>query len=350
MITKVLQQLAEGVEPGRTCPDPKALGGAIRDVMEGRATAGQIAALLMGLRCRGELAEHIKSVVDVMLDVCRPFPTDENWPQLFDTCGTGGDRHGTVNISTAAALLAATAGLPVAKHGNRAMSSRSGSADVLEALGVKIDLDPAHCASLLKETNFTFLFAPSWHPAMRHAGPVRRELRFRSIFNIAGPLSNPAHPTHQLVGVSDPDLVEPVAETLSLLGRRRALVVHGANGEDEISLTQITTGLHLNEKGELESFYLEPSELGLRAVELAELVADGPEDSAARVREVLEGRPGPIADVINLNLAAVIFLSGREPSMVHAFNHAREVQGSGKGLETLNQIIELSQGSTQSAS
>lgn len=343
MIAKVLHQLVDGVEPGQLCPNPDDLGAAIRDVMEGRATAGQIAALLMGLRCHGEKAEHVKAVVDVMLEVCQPFPTERLTPQLFDTCGTGGDRHGTVNISTAAALLAAAAGLPVAKHGNRAMSSRSGSADVLEALGMKIDLSPERCGKLLEKTNFTFLFAPTWHPAMRHAGPVRRELRFRSIFNIAGPLSNPAHPTHQLVGVSDPDLIEPVAETLRLLGRRRALIVHGANGEDEISLTQITTGLHLTEQGELEPFYLEPSELGLKAVELAALVADGPADSAARVRRVLEGETGPVADVINLNLAAVIHLSGKEPTMVHAFNHAREIQGSGRAAQLLDEIIELSQ-------
>ncbi|MCC5876848.1 MAG: anthranilate phosphoribosyltransferase, partial [Candidatus Sumerlaeia bacterium] len=179
-------------------------------------------------------------------------------------------------------------------------------------------------------------------PAMRHAGPTRKEIRFRSIFNLAGPLSNPANPTHQLVGVSHHELMEPIAETLRLLGRRRALVVHGANGEDEISLTQITRGLHLTENGDIEQFYLEPSDLGLQAVEMAELVADGPEDSAEKIRAVLEGQEGPISDVINLNLAAVLYIAGHEDNMKQAFNHAREVQLSGRGAQVLQHIIQAS--------
>lgn len=342
MITKVLHQLADGCEPGALCPNPDDLADAIREVMEGKVLPSQLAAMLMGLRCRGEKAEHLRAVVDVMLEVAAPFPGTSPQQRLFDTCGTGGDRHGTVNISTAAALLAAAAGLPVAKHGNRAMSSRSGSADVLEALGVRVDCPHETSARMLRETNFCFLFAPMWHPAMRHAGPTRKEVRFRSIFNLAGPLSNPANPTHQLVGVSHPELVEPVAETLRLLGRHRALVVHGANGEDEISLTQITRGLHLTANGDIEQFYLEPGELGLQAVEMAELVADGPEDSAEKIRGVLEGQEGPISDVINLNLAAVLYIAGHEDNMKQAFNHAREVQLSGRGAQVLQHIIQAS--------
>jgi anthranilate phosphoribosyltransferase len=346
-LIEVLHDIAAGPEtPDSLCPDPAALRAAMGEVMRGEASPAQTAALLMGLRTRGERAEHLHAVVEVMLEHATPVPgaAHEGW--LFDTCGTGGDRHGTVNISTATAILAAAAGLPVAKHGNRAVSSRSGSADVLEALGIRIDCPPALSGRMLADLNFCFLFAPLYHPAMKHAGPVRREIKVRTVFNLAGPLSNPARPSHQLVGVSHPDLVAPMMETLRLLGRRRALVVHGANGEDEISLTQITTGLHLTADGRVENFRLEPRALGLEIVEMGELVAEGPAASAEALRRVFAGAGGPVADAININLAAVLWMADREATFEQAFNHAREIQRSGVAAALLDKIIAMSQDRT----
>jgi anthranilate phosphoribosyltransferase len=343
MILDLLEQLADGNRlHDPVFPDPEKVAEAIRLVMAGEVPATQLAALLMGLRCRGEQAPQLKAVVDVMLENAVPFPGTGRDPVLFDTCGTGGDQLGTVNISTATALLAASAGIPVAKHGNRAVSSKSGSAEVLESLGIKIDLEPAQSAELLRDHHFCFLFAQKYHPAMRHAGPTRREIKFRSIFNLAGPLSNPARPTHQLVGVSRRELLTPMIEALKLLGRRRALVVHGRNGEDEISLTTVTEGFHLRPDGRIEEFYLDPLSLGLEVVDIAELVAADGIESARKLEAVLRGEPGPIADVINLNLAAVLWLADRAENMRTAFNEAREIQQSGSGARLLAALRDAS--------
>ncbi len=344
MMYDALVEIVEGSDRGRPCPRPELLKEAVRIVMRGEAKPAEIAALLTGLRCRGEHAEHLQAVVEAMLEHSTPFTANHNDYPLFDTCGTGGDGHGTVNISTACALLAASAGIHVAKHGNRSVSSKSGSADVLEVLGLKIDVPPEKSARLLHDYNFCFLFAPMYHPAMKHAGPVRKELRFRTIFNLAGPLSNPAKPSHQLVGVAEPHLIEPMAVTLKLLGRHRALVVHGVNGVDEISLTQVTEGLHLREDGRLETFRLNPGDLGLEMIEMAELVAQDPQDSAAKIKRVLEGEPGPIADEININLAAVLWLAGEEPDLEEGFNRAREIQQSGAGARMLQELIQATNG------
>ncbi|MBI1292647.1 anthranilate phosphoribosyltransferase [bacterium] len=343
MILTLLEQLAEGNRHHYSVfPDPELLADVLREVMRGNVPPTQLAALLMGLRCRAERAEHLKAVVDVMLENAVPLPGSNDPRVVFDTCGTGGDQLSTVNISTAAALLAASAGIRVAKHGNRAVSSKCGSAEVLETLGLKIDLEPSASAQLLDELNFCFLFAQKYHPAMKHAGPVRRELRFRTIFNLAGPLSNPARPTHQLVGVARRELLSPMIETLRLLGRRRALVVHGRNGEDEISLTTVTEGFHLKADGTVEDFYLDPMELGLKVVEMADLVVADATESAAKLERVMAGEPGPVADVINLNLAAVLFLAERAPNMKQAFNAAREIQQSGSGARLLAELRRLS--------
>jgi anthranilate phosphoribosyltransferase len=343
MILNLLEQLAEGNRNhDPVFPDPAILADVLREVMRGNVPPTQLAALLMGLRCCKEQAEHLKAVVDVMLENAVEFPGVGSVPMLFDTCGTGGDQLSTVNISTAAALLAATAGIPVAKHGNRAVSSKCGSAEVLEALGVKIDLEPEASARVLSELNFCFLFAQKYHPAMKHAGPVRRELRFRSIFNLAGPLSNPARPTHQLVGVSRRELLMPMIETLRLLGRRQALVVHGRNGEDEISLTTVTEGYHLRADGHIAEFYLDPLDLDLQIADMADLVVGDTTESAAKLERVLGGEPGPIADIINLNLAGVLLLAEKAPNMKVAFNEAREIQQSGQGAKLLANLRALS--------
>lgn len=343
MLSHILQQIAEGPsEPGEICPDPKLLDGAIQVLMHGQGSPEQVAALLMGLRVRGEKAEHLQAVVEVMLEHARSFPRP-NVPMLFDTCGPGGAGRSIVNISTATALLAAAAGVPVAKHGNKSVSSRSGSGNVLEALGLKLDCSPETSAKMLQEIGFCFLFAPFYHPAMKHVMPVRREIKVRSIFNLAGPLSNPARPTHQLVGVVERHLVEVMAQTLQLLGRDRALIVHGRNGMDEVSLTQVTEGLLLNSRGELEDFILSPHDLGVEMIERADLVIESPEDSAVKIKQVLEGEGGPIADEINANVAAILWLADKAADMPHAFMLAREVQGSGAGAKLLARAIEISQ-------
>lgn len=330
MILEALEQLARGPDLDyEIVPNPETLRGAMRQVMDGEATSAQLAGLLMGLRCRGEQAEHLREVVAVMLEKATPIPVEPRPAALFDTCGTGGDQHGMVNVSTAAGLLAGSFGLPVAKHGNRSVSSKSGSADVLEALGYKIDLSPERSAQLLAKHNFCFLFAPLYHGAMKHAGPTRRELKMRTIFNLAGPLSNPARASHQLVGVSESRLVEPVAKTLQLLGAKRALVVYGRNGEDEISLTTMTEGLHLREDGRLEGWSLDPLDMGLEICEMADLVVDGPEASAAALRDILAGKDGPMADLVNLSFAATLFLADRVGDMYSGFQMAQQHQRSG---------------------
>jgi anthranilate phosphoribosyltransferase len=345
MIEALLHELAEGNRSGRTpFPDSESLLEAFRSIMRGEVPPTQIAALLMALRCRGEGAEQLVPVVQVMLENALPFPAVGAHMQLFDTCGTGGDQLSTVNISTAAALLASAAGIKVAKHGNRAVSSKSGSAEVLEALGYPIGLEPAQSAALLNEFHFCFLFAQKYHPAMKFAGPVRRELKFRTVFNLAGPLSNPARPTHQLVGVSRRELLEPIVQALRLLGRREALVVHGRNGEDEISLTTVTEGLHLHVDGSIREFILDPLDLGLLPAEMGEIAAPDANASAALVRGVLAGSTGPVADVINLNLAAVLWMAGRAETMREAFNLAREIQQSGAAERHVNALIDAAKG------
>lgn len=343
MLSTILHELADGSqEPGKLCPDPRLLEGAIQVIMRGQATATETAALLMGLRCRGENAEHLKAVVEVMLEHAVKFPRPDV-EVLVDTCGPGGVGRGTVNVSSAAALLAATAGVPVAKHGNRSVSSKSGSADVLEALGIKIDCSPETSAACLRKHNFAFLFAPIYHPAMKHAGPIRKEIKIRTIFNLAGPLSNPAGPTHQLVGVGRRSLMEPIAEALRLLGRKRALIVHGRNGLDEVGLDQVTEGLLLTEDGNIKSISFEPRDFGVEPIERADLVIDSPADSANKIRAVLEGAKGPIADEINANVAAVLLLTDRAQTIEQGFMIAREVQQSGKGMEILKAIAAMTQ-------
>lgn len=343
MISALLHDLADGASDGELCPDPDRLREAVRAIMRGEVLPAQIAALLMGLRCRGERAEHLKAVVETMLENATPFPGGGAVVgPLADTCGTGGDMHGTVNISTAAAFVAAAAGVPIAKHGNRSVSSRSGSADVLEALGFRIDCAPERSAEMLAEHRFCFLFAPLYHPAMKHAGPVRRELRVRTIFNLAGPLSNPAGITHQLVGVPRHDLIEPVANALRLLGRRGALVVHGRNGEDEISLTTATEGMLLTADGRLHPWFLDPTSLGLRTVEMADLVAEDAEDSAAKIRRALGGEEGPVATIIALNAAAVLLLADAAPDMATALLLAQDTCRSGAALALIERAAEAS--------
>ena len=307
MSEQVRAALAAVVE-GRTLTLNEARG-AMGAVMDGEATPAQLAALLVALRMRGETTDELAGFAGAMRDrVVRVTAP----PGTIDLVGTGGDGSGTFNISTAAALVVAAAGIPVAKHGNRAITSRSGSADVLDALGIRIDHDAASAAAALRREGFAFLFAPSFHPAMRHAGPTRREIGVRTAFNLLGPLTNPAGATRQVLGVGDPAAAPRLAEVAQRLGTERTLVVHGA-GVDELPLDGSGVILDVTPDG-IERRTIEAGELstlGLRAASNADLAGGTPEDNATLVEEVLVGVGGPHRDVVLLNAAAALVAAGR---------------------------------------
>lgn len=318
---------------------PSEVEAAISAILAGQSTDARTAALLTALRLSGSENEALPAVVRAMLAAAEPFPRTPEAPILADTCGTGGDGHSTFNISTAAALILAAAGVPVAKHGNRAATGRCGSADVLERLGMRLDLPPQAAKDCLEATGFCFLFAPEWHRGMRHAGPIRRQLPFRTIFNLCGPLANPARPTHQLVGVAEPEALEPMARALAALGTRGALVIRGETGSDEFTAAEVTTGWRVHADGRLEPFRFSPAEVNLAPTEHAPLAVADADESAAMVRAVLRGEPGPAADTVCLNVAALLWLLEREATMLRAFHRAREVQRSGEGMRVLERVL-----------
>jgi anthranilate phosphoribosyltransferase len=309
-------------------------------IMSGAATPAQIAGLLVALRMKGESPQEITGFARAMRRHAVPIPTRRQ--NLVDTCGTGGDVHDTFNISTAAALVAAAAGVPVAKHGNRSVSSRCGSADVLEALGVRLDLAPAQVARCLDEIGIGFMFAPALHPAMQHASAPRRELRLRTVFNLLGPLTNPAGARRQLLGVFDRRWVRPIAEALRQLGSEHALVVHGLDGLDEISTLGPTWVAELR-AGEIVEYQLTPEDFGLPRARPSDLAGGAPQESAARLLEVLENKPGPPLDVVALNAAAALYVGGAAPDLPSGLQLAKKVLASNAALQKLRQLIELTQ-------
>ncbi len=275
-------------------------------IMDGEATPSQLGALLVALRMRGETVEELAGFAEAMRErVLRV----EAPPGTIDTAGTGGDGRGTINISTAAALVAAAAGVPVAKHGNRAITSASGSFDVLEALGIAIDLDPAAAAVALREDNFAFLFAPAYHPAMKHAGPTRREIGIRTAFNLLGPLTNPAGARRQLVGVADPVVAGSLAEVLHALGTDRAFVVHGER-IDELPLDGSGVLYDVRPEG-VTRREVRSSEYGLAVASTEALVGGAPAENARRIEEIFDGAHGPLRDVVLLNASAALVVAGR---------------------------------------
>ncbi|MEQ8820548.1 MAG: anthranilate phosphoribosyltransferase [Sumerlaeia bacterium] len=307
-------------------------------IMDGEAMSEQVAAFLTAMRMAGEGGREVGLFVEVMLEHATAFPDIDRSEPIVDTCGTGGDGLHTFNVSTAAALIVAAAGVRVAKHGNRSASSKCGSADVLEECGVNLEKAPADAARDLMEKNFCFLFARAYHPAMRHAGPPRAAIKIRTMFNLCGPLANPVRPTHQIVGVPRPELIEPVAQALQKLGRRGALVVCGADGMDEISMTQVTQGLHLDESGELHRWHTSPHDLGLQAVEMAALVGGDKAQNAGIMRDVLGGGGGAYADAACVNAAAALWIAGKARDIREGLVLARRVQESGKALELLKSL------------
>jgi anthranilate phosphoribosyltransferase len=286
-------------------------------VMDGEATQAQLAALLVALRMRGETVEELAGFAAAMRErVLRVDAPDG----AIDTCGTGGDKSGTINISTAAALVAAAAGVPVAKHGNRAITSAAGSADVLEALGIRTDLGPDEAAEALRTYGFAFLFAPGYHPAMKHAGPTRREIGVRTAFNFLGPLTNPAGAKRQVVGVGDPATAPKIAEVLHRLGAERAIVVHGA-GLDELPLDGTGVLYDVTPAG-VTRHEVVATEFGLAAAPISALAGGSAADNAALIEAVFAGEAGPRRDVILLNAAAAFLVAGRAARLADGVNLA----------------------------
>jgi len=310
-------------------------------VMRGEATPAQIGGFLGALRVKGETADEITGFAEAMrshvLEV-RPARAD-----LVDTAGTGGDGARTFNISTAAALVAAAAGVAVAKHGNRAVSSASGSADVLEALGFRLEQEPARIARSIDELGFGFLFAPSHHPAMRHAAPVRKELAARTVFNVLGPLTNPAGARAQVVGVYAADLVPTLATVLARLGARRAFVVHGAGGVDELSPAGPNLVCEVVD-GDVHRRVIDPADFGVPRCDPAELAGGSPIDNAATIHDVLAGAKGAKREAVLLNAAGAIAAGGLAADLAEGYGLAREAVDSGAAASRLEELVRFSRG------
>ena len=311
---------------------------AMDEIMDGAATPVQIAGLLAALRTKGETVDEICGMVDSMLAHATTVHVHSD---AVDTCGTGGDGSMSFNISTAAALVAAGAGARVAKHGNRAASSRCGSADVLEALGVVVALPPQGVMACIEDAGMGFFFAPAYHPAMRHAGPVRSELGIRTVFNVLGPLANPGGVRRQALGVADPAMAPLMASVLQRLGHERALVFAGAGGLDELSLEAPSRCLDVTPDGVTES-EIDPSALGLRAATTADLRGGDAADNAARIHAVLAGEPGPSRDVVLLNAAAALVAAGRTASLSDGVEQAASSIDSGAARRVLERLITVS--------
>jgi len=310
----------------------------MEQIMSGNATNAQIASFITAIRMKGETIEEITACAMVMRELGLKLQHDGD---VLDIVGTGGDEAFTFNISTVSSLVISAAGIPVAKHGNRSVSSKCGSADVLEALGVKIDIPVEKSEEILREIGICFLFAPIYHSSMKYAGPVRKEIGVRTIFNILGPLSSPANANLQLLGVYDENLVEPMARVLANLGVKRAMVVHGHDGLDEVSLSAKTTVCEVNE-GQINSFFLDPHQFGFDYCKPEDLVGGDPEMNAEIARSILRGEKGPKRDIVLLNSAICLYMSYNNITLRECVRKAAETIDSGKAMEQLNRFIQLS--------
>jgi len=335
VIQEILTKLLDGKQLSRA--EARDVMG---EIMRGEATPAQIGGFLVALRAKGETPDEIAGCAEAMRE--HVLPVRPRRDDLVDTAGTGGDGARTINISTAAALVAAAAGAAVAKHGNRAVSSACGSADVLESLGFTLEQEPDRIARSIDDLGFGFLFAPSHHPAMRHAAPVRRELATRTVFNVLGPLTNPAGARAQVVGVYSPELVRTIAEVLASLGARHAFVVHGAGGIDELSPVGPNLVCEVVE-GAVHERELDPeAELGLPRCRIDELRGGAPEENAAAIRDVFAGADGGRRSAILLNAAAAIAAGGHAADLREGLELAREAIDSGAATERLEQLIAFS--------
>ncbi|MDF2539087.1 MAG: trpD [Herbinix sp.] len=308
------------------------------EIMSGNATNAQIAGFITAIRMKGETIDEITGCAMVMRQYGLKLLHEGD---VLDIVGTGGDEAFSFNISTVSALVISAAGIPVAKHGNRSVSSKCGSADVLEELGVKIDIPVEMSEKILREIGICFLFAPKYHSSMRYAAPVRKELGVRTIFNILGPLSSPANANLQLLGVYDENLVEPLARVLANLGVKRAMVVHGHDGLDEISLCTKSTVCEIN-NGQINSFFLDPKQFGFSYCKPEDLVGGSPFENAEIAKKILGGEKGPKRDIVLLNSAVCLYLSYNNITLRECVKLAAEMIDSGKAMEKLNQFIRLS--------
>jgi len=307
----------------------------MEQVLAGEATPAQIAALAVALRMKGETAEEVAGMAEAMRR--RVPPIRSRRAPLLDTCGTGGDNAGTFNISTTVALVTASCGVAVAKHGNRAVSSRTGSADVLESLGVRIDLTPESAARSLDLLGITFLFAPNYHTALRHAAGPRREIGVRTVFNVLGPLTNPAGATRQLLGVYADTLVRTVAEVLRQLGSERAWVVHGRDGLDELTVFDKTHVAEVD-RGAIREFEVDPASLGLAHTDRGGVAGGDAAANAARTRAILKGEPGAARDIVVLNTAAALLVAGAAPTLEEGVRRAQQAIDGGEAAAKLAEL------------
>jgi len=315
--------------------------GLFTEIVEGRLPEPLMAAAFVALRFKGETAEELTGAALALREAAQPFPAPE---YLFaDSCGTGGDFSGSINVSTAAGLVAAACGLPVVKHGNRSFTSKCGSADVLESLGAKLDLSPPASRLSLDRTGFCFLLAPAYHPGIAHAGPVRRALRVRTVMNLLGPCLNPARPKVQLLGVPDPALLMPIAETLRALGSERVLVVHGS-GLDEVAVHGFTQAVRLRD-GELETLEITPEQAGLKRYPLDEIAGGNPRDNADLLADLLGGR-GPEAHraIVAINAGALLETAGIADDIRDGVERAQDSISSGRARQLLRDFVEATRG------
>ena len=334
MIQDAIQMLVDGESLSA-----EQAAAAMNEIMTGEATPAQVGAFLTALRIKGETVDEIAGMARVMREKSLHVSVEGD---VVDTCGTGGDGSGSFNISTTAAFVVAGAGVTVAKHGNRAMSGSTGSADVLEALGVQIALSPESVARCLNEAGFGFMFAQGYHPSMRFAAGPRREIGIRTVFNILGPLTNPAGADRQVIGVADPSMADRMARVLGQLGSRKALVVHGSDGMDEITITGPSTIWQL-ENGEVTEFEVTPGDLGVSVSPADSIRATSSEHSARIARSVLSGESGPARDVVLLNAAAALVAADRSDSLAAGVELAARSIDSGEAQAKLDAVVELSQ-------
>ena len=335
MIREAISTLVEG----RSLSFEEA-SGAMEDIMSGEATPAQIAAFLTALRIKGETADEIAGMASVMR--ARATPVKVSGPAI-DIVGTGGDASGSFNISTAAAFVAAGAGLKVAKHGNRAASSQCGSADVLEALGVKIDLGAEAVAECIDTVGIGFMFAPAFHPATKHAASPRREIGIRTVFNILGPLTNPARTEHMVLGVPIQELGNKIAAVLHRLGTKHSLVVHGLNGMDEISISSSSLVWEINKDKLSPPYEISPDSFGFKEANLSEIKGGTPEENAGMLRRILGGEKGALRNVVVMNAAAGLVAGNLTPDLKTGARLAEEAIDSDRAREKLDKLVELSQ-------
>ncbi len=310
----------------------------MQQIMTGAATPIQIGGFLAGMRTKGETVEEIVAAAEVMRELATRIEVSKE--HLVDTCGTGGDGSQSFNVSTACAFVVAAAGGRVAKHGNRSMSSKSGSADVLEALGVNLDIPPERVAACIEEINIGFLYAPSYHSAARYASAPRQELGTRTLFNLLGPLTNPAGAPHQLLGVFAARWVEPLVKVLRALGSKHVLVVHAEDGLDELSIAAPSLIAELRD-GQVHTSRFRPEDVGIKRQSLDTICVDGPEASAAVIREVFAGQLGPAADMVALNSGAALYAADVAPSLMEGVEQARQALADGSAARKVEALAKL---------